>query len=64
MILLENIFDSKTLYKIKFLIDFIDSNLEMLEFNEWGFVGGIPRDFFLSQKKIKTNEIDIVFFIQ
>lgn len=62
MILLENIFDSKTLYKIKFLIDFIDSNLEMLEFNEWGFVGGIPRDFFLSQKKIKTNEIDIVFF--
>ncbi|MCS7165782.1 MAG: hypothetical protein RMJ51_05890 [Candidatus Calescibacterium sp.] len=58
MILLENIFDSKTLYKIKFLIDFIDSNLEI---DGWGFVGGIPRDFFLFQQKIKTNEIDIVF---
>lgn len=56
MILLENIFDDKVLRKIKLIIDFIDSN----NYN-WGFVGGIPRDFFLYKKKLNTNEIDIVF---
>ncbi|MCS7243637.1 MAG: hypothetical protein RMJ36_02730 [Candidatus Calescibacterium sp.] len=60
MILLENIFEYKTLSKIKSLIEFIETlNCESIE---WGFVGGIPRDLYFYKKKLKTNEIDIIFF--
>ncbi len=56
-ILLENIFHSKTLKKILPILKLIDN-----ETKEWGFVGGIPRDFLFYQKKLKTNELDIIFF--
>lgn len=56
-ILLENIFHSKILKKILPILKLIDN-----ETKEWGFVGGIPRDFLFYQKKLKTNEIDIIFF--
>ncbi|MFN4219434.1 MAG: hypothetical protein ACK4GJ_00740 [bacterium] len=64
MILLENIFHYKTLKKIKRIIEVIENleNIENLGNFEWGFVGGIPRDFFFYKKKLKTLEIDIVFF--
>ncbi|MEN3015336.1 MAG: hypothetical protein ABDH21_04685 [bacterium] len=58
MILLDNIFQYQTLSKIKDILIFIDS-LGV----EWGFVGGIPRDFLLFKTKLKTNEIDIVFLV-
>lgn len=57
MILLENIFEEQILRKLKPIIDLIEENTK-----EWGFIGGIPRDFFFYKKKLKTNEIDILFF--
>jgi len=62
MILIENIFQYKTLKKIKDIINFIDSYYVNNHILEWGFIGGIPRDFLINEKPLKINEIDIIFY--